>query len=73
MAAKLAIVCKGTRDRDDISRYGIGFGKPSFPNIPKNNELSLVNFVGNDSWISFHSFKNDTSFLEKSINMWEED
>ena len=69
IAEKLSAVCKETHERDN--RHGTGFGKPLFPVIPPEADLELVNFVGKDSWIFFDCLKMNSSFLEKSVHMWE--
>ena len=71
IAQKLSAVCKEVHVRD--SRHGTGFGKPSFPDIPPETELELINFVGNDSWIFFDCLKIDPTFLDKPVQSWEED
>ena len=39
--------------KGETKRYGTGYGKPFFPNVPDqiNNDLSI--YIGKDSWIFF--------------------
>ena len=71
IARKLSAICKEVHVKD--CRHGTGFGKPSFPDIPPETELELINFVGNDSWIFFDCLKIDPTFLDKPVQSWEED
>ena len=50
-------------------RKGTDFGKPVFPDMPVE-EISLLNFVGEDCWGFFRIMKMDPSFLESPVSSW---
>ena len=57
------------------NRFGESFGKPKMPKLAFSqnpNELSLVNFVGQDSWYFFSVYEIDTSFFSVPIAKWHE-
>ena len=57
-----------------VARFGTGYGKPIFPEIPKPiSDVSLSDFVGPNSKNFFKITKIDMSFLDKPVEEWEHD
>ena len=56
-------------------RFGSGFGKPIFPDIPKDNvdSIDLSRFIGEDSWSIFMLMKLDCGFLDTPVEEWSSD
>ena len=50
------------------SRFGEGFGKPIFPVL--EDDTTLEELVGKDSWQFFTSLKIKSEFLTKPANEW---
>ena len=50
-------------------RTGAGYGKPSFPVLPKEATVDLAKFAGKDSFV-FQILKLDTAFLQTPVSEW---
>lgn len=52
------------------NRYGTGFGKPVFPTL--HEETTLADVVGVDSWWTVNVLDLNVSFLDKDVELWEQ-
>ena len=51
-------------------RTGAGYGKPSFPALPKEATVDLAKFPRKDSFLFFKILKLDTAFLHTIVSEW---
>ena len=51
------------------TRFGNGFGKPTFPNVDQNTTLEML--VTQDSWQFFNLLRIDATFLDEPVTTWD--
>ena len=53
-----------------LNRVGTGYGKPTFPAVPREKETDLSKFLGQDSLMFFKILELDATFLGCPVQDW---
>jgi hypothetical protein len=61
---------KASLPSKSLKRCGLGFGKPTLPQLPYDTLDDISSFAGEESWRLFPILNLDTDFLEKPVAEW---